>query len=123
MSKAMQTADKLQVISDLYNVCYPGASFFDIGAELAYTTQAILSGMKCELNPASDFVKLLKEKIPNHVVWDHIYIEPSVVCINCEAEVLLDQAAFCPPLNGWLGHNCCVDAGDIEGYYDEVTLT
>lgn len=115
--------NKLQAITELYQVCYGNANFHDIGHDLAYTTQAILADMKCELNPVGDFVRLLKEKLPNHMVWKHIHVEPTVICINCESEVLWDQASFCPPLNGWLGHNCCVDAGENDGYYEEVVLT
>lgn len=115
--------DKLQAIAEIYKACYGNASYVDIGAELAYTTQAILTDMKAELNPIGPFVRLLKEKLSTcHMVWSHIRLEPTVVCINCESEVLWDQASFCPPLNGWLGHNCCVDASASECYYEEVSL-
>ena len=111
MTKTIQTTDKLALIAEIYKVCYGATSFFSIGPELSYTTQAILSDMRCELNPLSEFIRLLKEKLPqDHIIWQHIYLEPTVLCINCEMEILLDQAAFCQPLEGWLGHNCCVDA-------------
>lgn len=115
---------QLQAIRDIYNICYYTMLFSNVGTELSYLTQAILSDMKCELNPVGELVRLLKDKLPpNHLAWQHIRIEPTVVCINCETELLLDQAAYCPSLNGWLGHNCCVDGSDIEGYYAEVSFT
>jgi len=116
--------NKLQIIEELYKACYGNASYLDIGADLAYTIQAVISNMKCELNPVGPFVRLLKEKLPdNHMIWNHIRLEPTVLCINCASEILWDQASFCPPLDGWLGHNCCIDAGDEDGYYEEVVLT
>lgn len=116
-------ADKLHIISEIYKACYGNVNFLDAGSDLAYVTQAILTDMKCELSPFSYLVRLLKERLPNHTVWNHIRVEPTVLCINCESEILWDQASFCSALNGWLGHNCCVDASDEDGYYEEVALT
>jgi hypothetical protein len=117
--------NKLSIITELYKVCYPTlpSLYMDnVGAELAYITQAILSGQKCELAPVSGLVKLLKANFSStHQIWNHIIVEPTVLCINCEAEVLWPYASYCPPLSGWLGHSCCVDAGDVEGYYEELS--
>lgn len=119
-----QTQNKLQAITEIYEICYANSSFSVVGPELAYTTQAILADLICELNPLGTFVAILKEKLPsNHIAWNHIHLEPTVICINCESEILWNQAAFCPPLEGWLGHNCCIDASEIECYYEEVALT
>lgn len=115
--------DKLRVIEEIYKACYGNVNFLDVGSDLAYVTQAIITDMKCELNPLGKLVLLLKEKFPLHSVWKYIYVEPTVLCINCEAEILWDQASFCSALEGWLGHNCCVDASDEDGYYEEVVIT
>lgn len=116
-------ADKLQIISDVYDACYGKISFSDAGSDLAYVTKAIISGLKCELSPVCEFIRLIQASLPRHAVWNYIHLEPTVICINCETEVLWDHARYCPPLNGWLGHNCCIDASDIDGYYEEVVVS
>lgn len=115
--------DKLRAILEVYKACYGNVSFHDIGPELAYTTQAILTDMRVELNPVGPLARLLKEKLPYHMVWNYVKLEPTVLCISCVSEIYWDQASFCPPLNGWLGHNCCVDASENDGYYEEIVLT
>ena len=118
---------RLDLICDLYRVCYANAPFREIGTELAYLTKAITSNMKCELNPTSTFVKLLQKSFNSYsAIWDFIHLEQTVVCINCESEILLEEASFCRPLDGWLGHYCCANAGtadEVDDYYDEVTIS
>lgn len=120
----MNDAEILKLINEIYSACYPNvASFYhdSIGVELAYITQALITGQKCELHPQSVLVKLLQSAMsPVSLIWNYVFIEPTVICINCEAEVLWTYAAYCPPLSGWLGHECCVGAEDVDNYYEEL---
>lgn len=123
----MTDDEKLEMINSAYDVCYHNVSSFyqdSVGVELAYITQAILSGQKCELLPGSELVRLLVAELHhNHPIWNHIIVERTVYCVNCETEIFLDNASFSPPLNGWLGYNCCANhIPHTEEYYEEITL-
>lgn len=107
----LTSAEKYQYISEMYAACYLNVSSFyadEIGVELAYVTQAILSETKCELEFQSSLTKLLRVEFPaNHRIWYFIYFEPSVMCSLCGHDVLIADATFSTILNGWFGKMCC----------------
>jgi hypothetical protein len=115
----MTELDKINLIRDVYSVVYPNvASLYHdgTGSDLAYIVAAIIDDKRCELTPFSMVVKLLKAEFGSfHIIWNYIIVEPSVLCVNCDKEILLAHASFCPPLFGWLGHYCCID-NDVNAY-------
>lgn len=120
---------KYKLINDVYSVCYPNVHSLysdNVGIDLAYVTQAILTDQRCELNPNSTLVKLLKAEFgDDHPIWPFMVIEPTVFCVACKNDVLLSNALFCPPINGWIGNECydkktyeCIRCG-LHNYYCE----
>ncbi len=114
---------KLGLIRAIHNAAYYNvASYYAdaVGVELAYVVQAILNDERCELNPFGQLAKLLLAEFePSDQLWRYVTIEPTVTCVNCEAEVLYCMAGFAIALGGWLGHSCCVHNDD--DYYEEYS--
>lgn len=124
--KKLTSEDKYNLIISIFEKCYNNIhSFYEdnIGADLSYITLAILLEQKCELHPYSRLVILLKQLcLPTDLLWDFIFVEPTIKCICCGTEIIWCEASYCDAINGWLGHECCSKIYNEEDYYEEYDL-
>lgn len=78
-------------------------NFNATGVKFSYLVLAVTSGQKICLDHDDSFLLLLRKLFPEqHVIWDHIHVEPTVLCGACGGDIPVLDAVYAEAAALWV---------------------
>lgn len=79
------------------------------GVKLCALMYAISSGLKMPLESGEPFLLLLRNLFgAPHTIWEHIHVEPTVLCGHCATPVPVHDAIYAEAAQMWACPTPCV---------------